>query len=342
MEEIRDFSAELATLLDTRSRISSTKIQNIGRLGVQHIRNYKLVVHAVERFLAKCPPECKLAGLYVIDGVVRRSQAKYGAKDVFTPRFSKNMATTIENVLRCPAADRDRVRKVVDLWAHNAVFPEDVIQSIETMGSGYLPAPRSPGYYKVNKAPAGPAEAGSTKSLVDDFDYGDEDVDATPQPQSVGGTPAQLQGQLMPVGVPVPQLPVQNSIAVSNPIDASAIQSQIQHLQALLALNGVPQPHPPPLSQQQQQQQQQQHHPQPPVGAYGNPYAADHPGFPYHPSQQYDHPSHISHGPPIHAQGQQQPGGPPAPHAGGPPYGAPGNAPAGPPHASQPPPHGGY
>lgn len=55
----------------------------------------------------QCKPEYKVPGLYVIDSVVRQSRHQFGAqKDVFAPRFTKNIITTFQNLFKCPGDER--------------------------------------------------------------------------------------------------------------------------------------------------------------------------------------------------------------------------------------------
>lgn len=61
-------------------------------------------------FCAQCKPEYKVPGLYVVDSIVRQSRHQFGAeKDVFGPRFTKNIAGTFENLCLCPTEDRVRI-----------------------------------------------------------------------------------------------------------------------------------------------------------------------------------------------------------------------------------------
>jgi len=57
----------------------------------------------------QCKPEYKVAGLYVVDSIVRQSRHQFGPdKDVFGPRFTKNITGTFENLCLCPVEDRVR------------------------------------------------------------------------------------------------------------------------------------------------------------------------------------------------------------------------------------------
>lgn len=59
---------------------------------------------------SQCKPEYKVAGLYVVDSIVRQSRHQFGAdKDVFGPRFTKNIMGTFENLCLCPVEDRVRI-----------------------------------------------------------------------------------------------------------------------------------------------------------------------------------------------------------------------------------------
>lgn len=54
-----------------------------------------------------------MAGLYVVDSIVRQSRHQFGPdKDVFGPRFTKNITGTFENLCLCPIEDRVRTQKL--------------------------------------------------------------------------------------------------------------------------------------------------------------------------------------------------------------------------------------
>lgn len=60
-------------------------------------------------FWLQCKPEYKVPGLYVIDSIVRQSRHQFGTeKDVFAPRFSKNIILTFQHLYRCPSDDKVR------------------------------------------------------------------------------------------------------------------------------------------------------------------------------------------------------------------------------------------
>lgn len=103
----------------------------ITKAAMRAIKFYKHVVQSVEKFILKCKPEYKVPGLYVIDSIVRQSRHQFGAeKDVFAPRFARNIKETFANLFRCASEDKSRIIRVLNLWQKNNVFAPDVIQPI--------------------------------------------------------------------------------------------------------------------------------------------------------------------------------------------------------------------
>ncbi|CAH2084451.1 unnamed protein product [Euphydryas editha] len=134
MPEVKAFNAELSGLYENRPPISKAKMSAITRGAIKAIKFYKHVVHSVEKFIQKCKPEYKVPGLYVIDSIVRQSRHQFGQdKDVFAPRFAKNMQQTFANLFRCPDDDKRNIIRVLNLWQKNNVFSPEVIQPLLDM-----------------------------------------------------------------------------------------------------------------------------------------------------------------------------------------------------------------
>lgn len=103
----------------------------ITKSAMRAIKFYKHVVQSVEKFILKCKPEYKVPGLYVIDSIVRQSRHQFGPeKDVFAPRFARNIKETFANLFRCAPDDKSRIIRVLNLWQKNNVFAPEVIQPI--------------------------------------------------------------------------------------------------------------------------------------------------------------------------------------------------------------------
>ncbi|KAL0276144.1 UNVERIFIED_CONTAM: hypothetical protein PYX00_003778 [Menopon gallinae] len=131
MDAVKAFNAELSALYEVKPPISKAKMSSITRSAIKAIKFYKHVVQSVEKFIQKCKPEYKVPGLYVIDSIVRQSRHQFGPdKDLFAPRFAKNMQNTFANLFSCPPEDKGKIIRVLNLWQKNSVFTPDVIQPL--------------------------------------------------------------------------------------------------------------------------------------------------------------------------------------------------------------------
>uniref|UniRef100_A0AAZ1X579 CID domain-containing protein n=1 Tax=Oreochromis aureus TaxID=47969 RepID=A0AAZ1X579_OREAU len=150
MEAVKAFNNELYSLNEYKPPISKAKMTQITKSGIKAIKFYKHVVQSVEKFIQKCKPEYKVPGLYVIDSIVRQSRHQFGTeKDVFAPRFSKNIISTFQHLYRCPSDDKSKIVRVLNLWQKNAVFKSDIIQPLLDMAAGIPPPSVTPKHIKV-------------------------------------------------------------------------------------------------------------------------------------------------------------------------------------------------
>lgn len=135
MEVVRVFNNELSSLYEVKPPISKAKMTQITKSAIKGIKFYKHIVQSVEKFIQKCRPEYKVPGLYVVDSIVRQSRHQFGSeKDVFGPRFVKNITITFQNLFKCSEDDRPKIIRVLNLWQKNSVFPIEVIQPLLDMG----------------------------------------------------------------------------------------------------------------------------------------------------------------------------------------------------------------
>ncbi|XP_029316025.1 SR-related and CTD-associated factor 8 [Cottoperca gobio] len=145
MEAVKSFNNELYSLNEYKPPISKAKMTQITKSGIKAIKFYKHVVQSVEKFIQKCKPEYKVPGLYVVDSIVRQSRHQFGTeKDVFAPRFSKNIIATFQHLYRCPSDDKSKIVRVLNLWQKNAVFKSDIIQPLLDMAAGIPPPSVTP------------------------------------------------------------------------------------------------------------------------------------------------------------------------------------------------------
>nr|XP_014286010.1 uncharacterized protein LOC106686920 isoform X3 [Halyomorpha halys] len=136
MDAVKAFNSELSSLFEARPPISKAKMTAITRSAIKAIKFYKHAVQSVEKFVQKCKPEYKVPGLYVIDSIVRQSRHQFSPeKDVFAPRFARNIQTTFAHLFNCPPDDKGKIVRVLNLWQKNQVFTPDVIQPLLDMAS---------------------------------------------------------------------------------------------------------------------------------------------------------------------------------------------------------------
>ncbi|XP_058452308.1 SR-related and CTD-associated factor 4 isoform X2 [Malaya genurostris] len=153
METVRVFNQELSGLYESKPPISKAKMASITRSAMKAIKFYKHVVQSVEKFISKCKSEYKIPGLYVIDSIVRQSRHQFGAeKDVFAPRFARNMEQTFAHLFRCPPEDKSKIIRVLNLWQKNMVFAPETIQPLFDLAN-----PEHPLHLQYNAAMAASA-----------------------------------------------------------------------------------------------------------------------------------------------------------------------------------------
>ncbi|KAJ8256696.1 hypothetical protein COCON_G00188480 [Conger conger] len=137
MDAVNAFNQELFSMIDMKPPISRAKMMSITKSAIKAIKLYKHVVQIVEKFIKKCKPDLKVPGLYVVDSIVRQSRHQFGMdKDVFGPRFTKNITGTFHNLYLCPTEDRSKIVRVLNLWQKNGVFKIEIIQPLLDMAAG--------------------------------------------------------------------------------------------------------------------------------------------------------------------------------------------------------------
>ena len=96
--ELKTLHDELNMLLKTvpGKAVSASKVQAVAKACFHARGEYKRAVYAVEQFIKKAPAHCRLAGVYAIDAVCRRSKAQLKDKDPFVARFGKEIGSTLQ------------------------------------------------------------------------------------------------------------------------------------------------------------------------------------------------------------------------------------------------------
>ena len=134
MDLVKCFNSELNSMCETKPPVSKAKMISVTKSAMKAHRMYKHVVHCVEKFIQKCRPEYKVPGLYVMDSIVRQARHQFpNEKEVFAPRFSKNIQTTFKNLLKCREAEIPKLVRVLNLWQKNGIYSPSVIQPLLAM-----------------------------------------------------------------------------------------------------------------------------------------------------------------------------------------------------------------
>ncbi|KAM4047470.1 SR-related and CTD-associated factor 4 [Anomaloglossus baeobatrachus] len=222
MDAVNAFNQELFALMDMKPPISRAKMILITKAAIKAIKLYKHVVQIVEKFIKKCKPEYKVPGLYVIDSIVRQSRHQFGIeKDVFGPRFTKNLTATFQCLYLCPTEDKSKIVRVLNLWQKNGVFKIEIIQPLLDMAAVVAPA-------ELLADSSANEEGGSPLPPTLQSDDHDEELSAGPN-------------------VSVPQLPSSDAFAAVAQLFQSSQGQQLQ--QILQTFQQPPKPQSPVLDE---------------------------------------------------------------------------------------------
>ncbi|KAK5887440.1 hypothetical protein CesoFtcFv8_016043 [Champsocephalus esox] len=248
MDAVNAFNHELFSLIDTKPPISRAKMISITKSAIKAMKLYKHVVQIVEKFIKKCKTEYKIAGLYVVDSIVRQSRHQFGSdKDVFGPRFTKNITGTFENLCLCPEGDRSKIIRVLNLWQKNGVFKIEIIQPLLDMAAGscsaaaLLAGSDDPGFSpSPAKEPVTAVTANSTMTSTSQLQNSDAFAAVAQLFQSTQGQ--QLQ-QMLQTFQQQPAKPETNT-------SVHTIQTQAQHITTGLGMAPLQPPQPTQTAQQ--------------------------------------------------------------------------------------------
>ncbi|VEL28318.1 unnamed protein product, partial [Protopolystoma xenopodis] len=126
---------KLHSLHKVQLPVSRQKMASITKAAMRALKFYKHVVQSVEKFISKCAPEYKVPGLYVIDAIVRQSKHFYNEKDLYGPRFMRNVVPIFVSLSKCGPSDKPQIIRVLQLWKKTDVFPNILIQGLLSLVS---------------------------------------------------------------------------------------------------------------------------------------------------------------------------------------------------------------
>ncbi|KAL5033554.1 hypothetical protein BDV3_000525 [Batrachochytrium dendrobatidis] len=134
--EMLAFDKELYALSESKLPVSASRITTLTKLAIVHIKLYKHIVHSIEKFVQKCQPDYKLAGLYVIDSILRASlkptaKEKAPTTSVYVRRFEEKLENIFTNLVQANLKDRTRMKRVVALWVKSNILSSEQLEVID-------------------------------------------------------------------------------------------------------------------------------------------------------------------------------------------------------------------
>ncbi|KNE70678.1 hypothetical protein, variant [Allomyces macrogynus ATCC 38327] len=276
-----DYDRDLRAVLDSRPPISASRVQSLTKAALKHAQSPDLVAtvaYLVARFVRKCPPEFKLSGLYLVDSICRASLAQFKDKDLYVRQFLGLLPGLTPEIAKGPDKDRERVKKLLDVWRANKVFPSEFLDKAHTnalaspavhhassphVDNGHAsatPAPVSvsvpvpgtaPPAVAVSGPPAPPLIDPSAllQSLTTALTFGNNNKTATPpQPMFTSSTAAAPPTIVLP-SLPLPAAPASAATAdPSNPLAAmlASLTGTAAPAPVPAPITSLPLPPPPP------------------------------------------------------------------------------------------------
>ncbi|KAI9179169.1 hypothetical protein H9P43_005831 [Blastocladiella emersonii ATCC 22665] len=134
IRDLAPFEAELSAVLQSRAPASASRVAALTKLAMRHREHYKAVVHLVATFIKRAPPEYKLSGLYFVDSICRAALADGKRKpkdDPYVTRFEANLPQLTAELVKCPEKDRQRIKRLIDVWRERNVFPAEFLDKAE-------------------------------------------------------------------------------------------------------------------------------------------------------------------------------------------------------------------
>lgn len=126
---------ELKALLDELAAKPGSKLQidAISVLAMKHSKEYyKYIVYDINKFVKAVGTKSKIAGVYVIDAILKRGKTKYGDKSVYQKRFAKTIVDSLKICFKENSdEDKSKMRRVITIWLEEKFFPQEVSQAIK-------------------------------------------------------------------------------------------------------------------------------------------------------------------------------------------------------------------
>ncbi|CAG8481588.1 3335_t:CDS:10 [Acaulospora morrowiae] len=142
----QEFDRKLHELLERKPPgISASKIKDLTRIAMTSPKQYKSIVHSLQKFIQRCAADYKLGALYVLDSIsqaAQRQKSMVSEKDgdgisswsgaEYLERFEKILEEMFANIMQCPDHDKEKVKRVLDIWlSKDDIYDKEMIRKIK-------------------------------------------------------------------------------------------------------------------------------------------------------------------------------------------------------------------
>ncbi|KAI9796410.1 MAG: hypothetical protein M1833_006182 [Piccolia ochrophora] len=158
---VGELDAALQAMLSLKPPgVSGSKINSVTSLCIANIQSESVLVQKLYTHFKKTPGTHKLGVLYVVDSVTRQwvdhakktgqvpgSSASDGTFAAGVNRVTELMPVLMTDIIQhAPEDQKDKIRKLVDIWERGSTFPGPMIASFKEK----LDAPRSKEHHDLD------------------------------------------------------------------------------------------------------------------------------------------------------------------------------------------------
>ncbi|CAJ0747453.1 24743_t:CDS:2, partial [Entrophospora sp. SA101] len=154
VNDFPEFDKKLNELLERKPPgTSASKIKDLTKVALSSPKQYKNIVYSIQKFIQRCPSDYKLGALYVLDSISQTAQKQKGSAMTkknesssitskasssslwtgieYIDRFEKLLEEIFTHIMQCPEHDKDKVKRVLDLWYDKETYNKEIIQRIK-------------------------------------------------------------------------------------------------------------------------------------------------------------------------------------------------------------------
>ncbi|KAM0815148.1 hypothetical protein AB5N19_00942 [Seiridium cardinale] len=168
---VADLESGLNAMLNLKAPgVSGSQIKNITALCVNNVQSESVLIQKIFTHFKRTPATHKLGVLYVVDSVTRRwidqakqqnqtinSSAPDGTYAAGVHRVTELIPVLMNDIIQsAPEEQKEKIRKLVDIWDKGQTFPVSLIESFKQK----LSAPKNDSTTPVGSPPPGPGLPG--------------------------------------------------------------------------------------------------------------------------------------------------------------------------------------